>query len=164
MTSHALINFANGCSRKRRRPQLSSGAETNKLPITASSALPVFRLLEINFAGGIVRGGSSPGDYPLLQESASMRNFFFVYVFPRGNIFSQLSRPFTHGNEFCWLSAGERERERDYLFTFLYFFLRSWSDQLRTRRERIATAVLLSCAQLSFVERVFPEDKWIKGM
>lgn len=59
------------------------------------------------FSRGIVRADHPPGDYPLLQESASMRNFFFVYVFPRGNIFSQLSCPFTHGNEFCWLSAGK---------------------------------------------------------
>lgn len=101
-------------------------------------------------------GGSSPGDYPLLQEFASIRNLFFVYVFPQGNIFSQLSCPFTHGNEFCWLSAGK----------ITFFLLISFSRKLINWGPGVKGLRLpYSCGARNYllVESI-PEDKWIERM
>jgi len=84
----------------------------NKLPITLR-LLPRYLFPDswkLILQGDSPRRGSSLGDYPPLQESASMRNFFFVYVFPRASL-SQVFRPlFTCGNVFFgWLSS------RDYI-------------------------------------------------
>lgn len=153
LTSRAFINFANGCTRKRRDLNSSGGGVSPKRTNCRLRLLPhyLFSGSSKLILQGDTPGGSSPGDYPFLQESASMRNFFFVYVFPRGNIFSQLSRPFTHRNEFCWLSAGK------ITFFLLTFLSRSWSDQLRTRRERIAI-VPYSCGLRNYLlSKVFPK-------
>lgn len=71
--------------------------------VTASSALPVLRLLEINFAGGssgriILRGIIRFYTNPFLWEIS----FSFTCSLSRGNIFFATFpfRPFTHENEF----------------------------------------------------------------
>jgi len=101
--------------KKEREDQLKPArrlAEMNKLPITAFSALPVFRLLEINFAGG-----SSLGDYPLLQESAPLWeiSFSFTCTLKRTSFRNFPAHSRTETNS--WLVIGRR----DYLFFLLIF-------------------------------------------
>lgn len=117
--------------------------------VTASSALPVPRLLEINFAEGFSAARIIPlGDYLLLQESASMRNFFFVYASPRGSIFFATFSPlFTYTRKrILRLVIVSRLP-----FSLLMFLSRSWLDWSRSRRKRIAIAIL---SRLSSIEDI----------
>jgi len=93
-------------------------------------------------------GGSSPGDYPLLQESASMRNFFFVYVFPRGNTFFATFRPI-HAQKRILSVIDQRE------ITFFPSYISFWeAGQINWGLgvKGLQPSVLLRCAQLSFVK------------
>lgn len=145
---------------KKKRPQLERRrrlAETNKLPITASSALPVFRLLEINFAGGysgriIPRGLSVPTRIRFYEKF-----LFRLRVPSREHLFATFSP--IHAPKRILLVIGRK----DYLFPSNISFeklVRSIED---SAWKDCDCAVFLWFAQLPFVESI-PEDKWIKGM
>jgi len=148
ITSRAFINFTNGCAWKR--------GETSTRASPRNEQTADYRLLpRYLFSGssklilqGDSPGGSSPGDYPLLQESASMRNFFFVYVFPRENTFFATFRPI-HAQKRILSVIDQRE------ITSFPSYISFWeAGQINWGLgvKGLQPSVLLRCAQLSFVE------------
>lgn len=148
MTSRIFINFTNECAQKKKEKTNSSrrGASpkwTNcrlqlspRYLFSGSSKL----ILQADHPSGIIRFYKNPRLYE--------KFLFRLRVLSREHLFATFPPIHARKRILGWLSAGEITS-----FSFLYFFPRSWPDQLRTRRERIATADTLAASAIIFCRK-----------